>query len=295
MKALITGCNGLLGQKLISEAPNRAELFGVDLHAAGKSSALDGYFPLDLSERAPLAFLISNLKPDCVINAAGYTNVDGAELERELCWRANVTAVENLSFAAHKVKAKLVHLSTDYIFDGRHGPYLEDAVPNPIGFYGRSKLASENLVRMSRVDYAIVRTMVLYGKAEAVRPNFVTWVIEKLQNGEKVRAVNDQFGNTTLADELAASIWKIIEKSATGIFNIAGREIVDRFTFAKKIAQVFDLDSGLVMAITSGELAQAALRPMHSGLIVEKAISELGVELTDVEGGLKKLKKQFQD
>ncbi len=293
MKVIICGCNGLLGQKLVAAAPSDVEVLGIDLHEKARGDSRQLYQKLDISERRSLTKLVRHFRPDWVLNAAAYTDVDGAETERALCWRVNVTAVENLVYACRKVHAKIVHVSTDYIFDGTNGPYREEDFPNPIGYYGRSKLAGENVLKAGDVEFAIARTMVLYGKAEGVRANFVTWLIAKLQAGEHVRIVTDQFGNTTLAEELAAGLWAIVEKSKAGVFHIAGREIIDRYHFALKIAHVFGLNADLIHPITTAELAQAAPRPMRSGLVVDKALKELGIELSDVEGGLRKFKQQF--
>jgi dTDP-4-dehydrorhamnose reductase len=161
-----------------------------------------------------------------------------------------------------------------------------------MGYYGRSKLAGENVLAGSSIPFAIVRTMILYGCANGVRPNFVTWLIEKLKRQERVNIVTDQYGNTTLADELAQGIWHIIQRHFSGILNIAGREITDRYTFAGKIADVFQLDRSLIAPVTTSQLRQAAPRPLQSGLIVEKAL-QMGVLLSDCEGGLQKLKKQY--
>ncbi len=295
MNILIAGCHGLLGQKLVRYAPENVSIFGIDLQQDDKLGLGASYQPLDLLHRRELRDFVKEIKPAWILNAAGYTDVDGAEEEKDLCWKVNVTAVDNLIYAARKVHAKIVHLSTDYIFDGKEGPYDEDDIPNPMGFYGRSKLASENLLKASPVEFAIVRTMVLYGTGIDLRPNFVTWLIDKLRKGESVRIVDDQYGNTTLADELALGIWKIVHKDATDIFHIAGSEIVDRFTFARKIADVFDLDASLIQPIKTAELNQAAPRPLRSGLRVDKAIRELGIQLSNVQEGLLKFKKQLEE
>jgi dTDP-4-dehydrorhamnose reductase len=293
MRILITGCNGLLGQKLVELAPIHHELFGLDL--ADQGLVMDGssYYSGSIVDRKPLLRIAQETKPDWILNAAAYTDVDGAESERELCWNVNVSGVENVVYVARKCRAKVVHISTDYIFDGKDGPYDEEAVPNPLGFYGRSKLAGENVLKISPVPYAIARTMVLYGTGKNLRPNFVTWLIEQLQDGNRVNVVNDQFGNTTLVDELAAGIWSIVRKRKLGVFHIAGSEIVDRFTFAEKIAHVFDLEALLINPISTEDLSQAAPRPMISGLKVDKAVKELGLKLSNVEEGLFKLKMQM--
>jgi len=293
MKVLVTGCNGLLGQKLCALAPPQIELFGVDLHSPSRVLPQEAFAAIDLADRESIIKLITKIEPTWIVNAAGYTNVDSAETERDLCWRANVVAVENIIHAARKASARVVQISTDYIFDGERGPYDEEAIANPLGFYGRSKLAAENALHSSMIEFTIVRTMILYGKANGVRPNFVSWVIDKLRRGEEIKAVTDQWGNTTLADELAVGIWKIVEKEALGTYHLAGREIVNRFSFAQAIAAVFELDGNLIKPATTPELRQVAHRPMNSGLIIEKATRELGVDFSDLTGGLQKLKRQY--
>ncbi|MDW7681208.1 MAG: sugar nucleotide-binding protein, partial [bacterium] len=144
------------------------------------------------------------------------------------------------------------------------------------------------------VKHAIVRTMVLYGTGIAVRPNFVTWLIAALQQKRQVNIVTDQIGNPTLADELAAAILKIIQVEKMDIFHVSGSEIVDRYHFALKIAEVFDLDSDLIKPIQTQQLKQIAPRPLKSGFIIDKAVRELDCELSDAEQGLKKIKKQLK-
>jgi len=294
MRVLVTGCNGLLGQKCVELRPNSVDVWGVDLHEKGVVCPADCYRSLNLTDRSAVHKQLEEWRPQWIINAAAYTHVDRAEAERELCWNANVTAVENLVYAARKIGARVVHISTDYVFDGKNGPYREEDLPNPQGFYSRSKLASENVLRSSTIKFAIVRTMVLYGLTAEGRPNFVTWVIDELSSGRTIRIVTDQIGNTTLADELALGLWKIIDEDASGIYHIAGRELIDRFSFARLIAEIFALDNQLILPITTAELHQAAPRPLNSGLVVDKAMQQLGIELSDARGGLLTLKKQVE-
>jgi dTDP-4-dehydrorhamnose reductase len=293
MKVLVTGCNGLLGHKVCELSPKSFLVYGVDRHGENIVLPDEKYFSLDLTNRKQTLKLLRDLKPDYIINSAAYTDVDGAETERELCWKINVELVENLVYGARKIKAGLGHISTDYIFDGKSGPYTEEARPNPIGYYGRSKLAAENVLLGSSVDYFIVRTMVLYGISRNGKTNFVTWLIAQLINHKPVKIVNDQYGNTTLVDELAAGIWKLITRGYSGIINIAGREIVNRYEFAVRIAEVFGFDKDLIKPVTSAEFNQPAPRPLNSGLIVDKAFKELNIELSDVSEGLKKFKSIY--
>ena len=293
MRILVTGCNGLLGQKLLALAPPGCELYGLDLMEQAISLPATHYRQLDLGERSAVIDTVKAIAPQWILNAAAFTNVNAAESQRELCWRANVTAVENLALACRKTGGRMAHISTDYIFDGHRGPYGEEETPNPIGYYGKSKLASENVLRLSAIPFVVARTMVLYGHAPQVKPDFVSWLIGALKNGQRVRIVTDQYGNTTLADELAAGLWRMVELEAEGFYHVAGTEIVDRCTFALKVAEVFALDKTLITPITTAELNQEAPRPMKSGLIVDKAIRELGLNLSDVGGGLEKLKEQM--
>jgi dTDP-4-dehydrorhamnose reductase len=294
MKVLVTGCHGLLGQKVVAQVPDGFEVFGIDLQDDSKILPKGNYSKCDFAKRENILPLVEKIQPQFIINAAAYTNVDGAETERQLCWDINVTAVENLVHCAQKTGSKIVHISTDYIFDGENGPYAEDATPNPIGYYGRSKLAAENVLLDSDIDYAIARTMVLYGSEMSGRNNFVTWLIKMLQANSPVTIVNDQIGNTTIADELANGAWGICNQQFTGIVNVAGKDIIDRFTFAQQIAEVFELDESLIVPITTAELNQPASRPLNSGLFVDKAINELGLDLSGSVEGLLKLKQQIK-
>ncbi len=292
MRVLVTGSNGLLGQKLAAYAPDTAEVFGLDLQQTNLATVIR-YETVDLGDKTAVQEIVRREHPQWIINAAAYTDVDGAEKNREVCRRVNVSAVENLASACAQNSVKLVHLSTDYIFDGHNGPYGEDDPPHPIGWYGETKLAGEKVLQHAAIDYAIVRTMVLYGVGRQVRPNFVTWLVDKLRKREPVRIVTDQFGNTTLADELAEGIWKLMAADGRGVYHMAGSEIVDRYSFAMKIAEIFELDNQLIQAITTAQLQQQAPRPMKSGLLVEKAMRDLGVRLSNVEDGLRRCRTQW--
>jgi len=308
-RVLITGANGLLGQQLVKVFRDEYEVHGLGLQAEPRWAAPVGregifhYHQGDITERQPLRTLVQELVPKFIINAAAFTDVDGSETQRELCWKANVTGVENLVYAAQKVDSRLIHVSTDYVFDGKNGPYREEDLPNPLGFYARSKLAGENALINSKANYAIARTMVLYGAGHEIRPNFVTWLIDQLRHGKSVRIVDDQFGNPTLASELATALRILAESdpaprgaaSATkrGIYHISGSEVIDRYHFAVKIAEVFDLDPGLIQPIKTSDFKQASPRPLRSGFDISKAVRELGITMSDVVGGLRKFKVEL--
>ena len=251
------------------------------------------YYKLDITNKEEVKKAVRKFNPRVILNCAAFTDVDKCETEREQCWKLNVDAVKNLIIASRINDTKIIHYSTDYVFDGKFGPYDETAIPNPISFYGRSKLASENALTTSGADYAIVRTMVLYGLGVNVKPNFALWMINKLKDKEPINIVDDMFGNSTIADDLAYGSLKLIEKNGKGIYNIAGRDIESRFDFAMKMCDVFKFDKNLIKKIKTKDLNQPAPRPLKSGLITLKAETELGFKPMDTIEALRFLKYQL--
>lgn len=295
MKIFITGANGLLGQAVTSVF-TRETGWELICSSIEEKSFLDygsKYEQLDITNKEEVKRVINHHRPDIIINCAAYTNVDGCETDRELCWKLNVDGVKNLIIAARKEGSRIIHISTDYVFDGKNGPYTEDDTPNPISFYGRSKLAAENALSTSEVNHTIVRTMVLFGIGINIKPNFALWMIDKLKAGDNINIVDDQIGNATMVDDLAWGILKLSEKNLTGIFNIAGKDILSRYDFALKICEVFGFNKELVHRIKTKDLNQPAPRPLNSGLITLKAESQLGINLMDSLESIRLLKSQI--
>lgn len=296
-RVLITGANGLLGQKLVNcfAADKSFDLLGTSRQKEPyNQTASFGYISLDTTDRGAVKELIWNFEPDYIINAAAFTNVDACEREKEVSWKANVSAVENLIAGARLVKAKIIHVSSDYIFDGKNGPYDELQSPNPLSYYGRAKLAAENVIRNSGEHWAIIRTMVIYGIANKVKKNFAMWLVEELSQGHPVKVVTDQIGNVTLADDLARGIYLLVCKGKRGVYNMAGSDILPRFEFAVKLAKVFGYDPNLISPIKTCELNQPAARPLRSGLITLKAETELGIHFLNSTEGLRLFKAQYE-
>jgi len=293
-RVLITGANGLLGQKLVKTLLNDFEIYGIG-NKKQPSLSLQNYRyePCDISKRDKVRELVKSFEPHVIVNAAAFTDVDGSEDNKELCWRVNVIGVENLVYAARKVNAFMVHVSTDYVFDGSADIYHEDSKPSPLGFYGRAKLAGENALIASDLRWAIARTMVLYGTGINLGSNFAMWLIEKLSKNEAVTVVDDQFGHPTLADDLARAIRKIIELGSTGIFNVVGSEYINRYDFALKLADVFDYDKKLIRPIKTEDLQQKAPRPLKSRFALDKVEKELEIQMSNTEAGLRILKQQL--
>lgn len=295
-RLLVVGSNGLLGQKVV-------ELFVRGSSAEITASSVEltpvrtlhsvTYRQTDITSKKDVKALVSAVEPTVIINCAAMTNVDACETERELAWKINVSGVEHLADAAKRANAALVHISTDYVFDGKHGPYSEDDRPEPLSYYGKTKLASENILRASDVTYLILRTMVLYGHAEGVKSNFALWLIESLQKKNSVNVVDDQIGNPTLVDDLAYAVMRAVELRKWGLYHVAGRDILSRYDFAVKLAAVFGLDPGLITPIKTEQLKQPAPRPLQSGLVTLKAETEIGYRPSTVEEGLLIVKSQL--
>lgn len=233
------------------------------------------YFNVDFTSRDSVKRVILDFVPDVIINAAAYTNVDKSESERELAWKINVKGVEHIAEAARVIDAHIIHLSTDYIFDGLNGPYTEADKPNPLGYYGRTKLASENALRISGTLHTIIRTNVLYGIIPNGRLDFVRWVVDAITKKQPIRIVTDQFNNPTFIDDLVLAIAAIAREKRHGIYNIGGLELLSRYDFTRRIIDVFQLDAGFVTPIITEELHQPAKRPLRSGLVILKAQTEL--------------------
>ncbi len=295
-KVLIVGSNGLLGQKmtelLLRGSPHSVVLSSVESRPAVSYQSAD-YLQLDITSKKDVRQAFASTEPDVVINCAAMTNVDACETEREAAWRVNVGGVENLAESARSHGTTVVHVSTDYVFDGRSGPYSEEDRPDPLSYYGKSKLASENVLRTSGVPYVIARTMVLYGFAPAVRPNFVLWLLQCLEQGTRVRIVDDQVGNPTFVDDLAYGLLRTIELVRTGVYHLAGREIVSRYDFALRVARAFGHDPALISPTKTASLRQAAPRPLSSGLLTLKAEVELGYKPLSIEESLAVLRNQL--
>jgi dTDP-4-dehydrorhamnose reductase len=284
---LITGANGLLGQKLCRDFSSSHKTVATDLHPESRVFLPNlSYQNLDLTDKRALEFRVRSYDPALIINAASFTDVDGCEVHRSEAWAVNVGAVKNLVEVCLERKIKLIHLSTDHIFDGENGPYSEDDPPNPVNFYGKTKLESENFIKQSGIDSLIVRSNVLYGFGERVKKNFLLWLLEKLSAGDKLKIVTDQLNNPTLADNLSDCILEMVERNLSGIFHIGGAEYLSRYDFALKAAKKFGFKNEDISPIRTSTLKQKAKRPLRGGLIVEKAQSLLETKLLNVEEGL---------
>jgi len=289
-KVLITGASGLLGRKL---AKSLLEAYRVipthNTHPAHPDSVR-----MDIVDRNEVARVLSTVKPELVVHAAAETNVDKCETNRELAWSVNAEGTRNIAEACEIGGAKLVYISTDYVFDGRKGFYAEDDEANPVNYYGVTKLKGEEFVKEICRDFVIARTSVLYGWHPS-RANFATWVVDSLRDSKSINVVNDHFNSPTLADDLAGMILRMMEMNVSGVYHAAGSERVSRYDFAVKLAEIFELDKRLVTPASMNDLkVWVAERPRDSSLSVDKIRREFGVSPLNLNEALKRMRREEQ-
>ena len=297
MKILVTGSNGLLGQKLIGllSQEKAVELIATAREKLTFPLIKGDFYSLDITNSENTESVILKTKPDAVINTAAMTQVDQCETEQEACWKNNVLAVENVVRACEKSGSHLIHISTDFIFDGTHGPLDESAVPNPISFYGKSKLAGEEIVKQSKLPWVILRTVLVYGVTKDMsRSNIVLWAKKSLEEGKVINVVNDQWRTPTLAEDLAMGCYLAAIKKAKGIYNISGYEMMTPYDIAIKTAEFFNLDKSLIKETDSTHFKQPAARPPKTGFIIDKAKRELGYAPRSFHEGLEVLAEQIK-
>lgn len=297
-KVLITGSNGLLGQKLtdLYRTLPHIELIATARGANRYPTSEDyTYAELDITNKGNVMAIIGNYKPDCIIHTAAMTNVDQCETDKEGCDLLNVFAVENLVEAANAVNAHFIHLSTDFIFDGLHGPYTEDAKPKPLSYYGWSKLKAEEIVMQKAAKWSIARTVLVYGLvADMSRSNIVLWAKGALEKGQPINVVDDQYRTPTLAEDLAMGCRLIEEKEAEGIYNISGKDFMSIMELVQRVADFFKLDKSIIQRVSSETLNQPAKRPPITGFDLAKSTEVLGYNPHSFEEGIALLMTQIK-
>ena len=296
---LVTGSNGLLGQKIIEQV---LKYGGVNLIATSKGSnrypIKQGYHyaEMDILDPENVKAVIEQYKPDAIIHTAAMTNVDTCEVQKDLAYKLNVEAVSTLIKLCELHNIHLVHLSTDFVFDGAAGPYDELALPNPVSYYGETKLKGEELVKAAKCRWAIVRTIIVYGiVSDMSRSNIVLWAKGALEKGEPINVVNDQWRMPTLAEDLADGCLLAVEKHAQGIYNISGKDMMSISELVSKVADFWHLDKSMIREVSSASLNQNARRPVRTGFILDKAMNDLDYQPHSFEEGLAILDQQIRD
>ena len=288
MKVLVTGAHGLLGRSLAQEAA------GLELVTCGRREEPAGpaYRRVDLADAAAVESLIAAAAPDWVIHTAAWTDVDGCEADPGRARRVNLDLVRILGAACSAAGTRLVQLSTDYVFDGRGGPYSEADEPNPLSRYGRLKLESEGVVLGSVPEGLVVRTLWLYGHAPGVRRNLVTWPLLALARGSVLRIADDQWGNPTFAPDLARAVLELCRRDCRGLYHVGGADFMTRLELVEELAAAFGFDTGSIVPTPTAESGQLAGRPLRSGLKTAKTEAELGRPMLGLRAGLEEMRAE---
>ncbi|MCL5126324.1 MAG: SDR family oxidoreductase [Deltaproteobacteria bacterium] len=282
-KHAIIGASGLVGENLFRVL----QASDVDVNGTSNKQEIQGLDQLDIKSSVDVQNYINMTKPAYIYLPAALTNVEYCETNPEESYGSNVLGVENVVRACNQIGAKLIFFSSDYIFDGRNGPYPEDATANPISVYGIHKLIAEHYITAFCQDFIIVRTTVVYGWERQLK-NFVGQLISTLREGITFNTPIDQIGSPTYAPNLAAAVLKLALSSYHGIINLAGADLISKYEFACEAAKAFDLDPALVTPVTTAKLKQLALRPLNAGMTTMKA-NAMQTYLLGYKEGLKEM------
>lgn len=279
-KILVTGARGMLGWALTKELGPDYQFIGIDIEDA------------DITDENQIKEEIFKIHPDIVVHAAAYTDVDNSEKNKELTYRINAKGTENIAHACRICQAKLIYISTDFVFDGKkNSPYTEEDTPNPINTYGATKYAGERLLQSILSNYLIIRTAWLYGPHGK---NFVDKIIQMAQKEPELKVVNDQTGSPTYTPDLAKGINIAIKKDPIGILNITNSVACTWYEFAKKTLEIKGIQAKIT-PITSDKLDRLAKRPNFSALSAEKFQKLAGVKLRRWEEALEDYLKACTD
>lgn len=292
MRILITGANGFLGHYLSGQLIEK----GHEVIATGKGDCrlhMEGhtsfqYVSMDFTDPFAVHDVFEKYKPEVVVHAGAMSKVDECEQNQ---WQAYVTNVEGtvtMLLNAEEHHCFFVFVSTDFIFDGEQGMYREDDLPGPVNFYGKTKLEAEEAVKEYEYDWAIVRTILVYGKPVTGKANILSIVKEKLEKGEAYHVVNDQVRTPSFVEDLAAGIVSVIERKAKGIYHLSGEDILTPYEMACKVADHLGLNKSLIKKVTAENFSQPAKRPLKTGFVIDKAKKKLGFHPVSFEEGMQR-------
>ncbi|MFZ5801457.1 MAG: dTDP-4-dehydrorhamnose reductase [Candidatus Omnitrophota bacterium] len=288
-KTLFLTSGGLVGSNLLAEFKRQG--FAVVSTAADTPEDEPAEFLVDVTDKGGLAAVFSAAKPQQVILAAAFTNVDLCESEKEKAYRINVEGCRNVAELCQRNSAKMVFFSSEYVFDGKNGPYSEEDIPHPINVYGQTKLEAEKIVA-GLPEHLIIRTTVIYGK-ERMGKNFAFRLVNSLRQGILVKVPNDQISSPTYAPDLARAVGELVKKEKLGIYNVVGSEVISRYDFALRVAEVFGLNKDLLIPVTTAEFKPAAARPLKAGLKIDKVERDTGLKIPSIENSLKRFKAEL--
>jgi dTDP-4-dehydrorhamnose reductase len=292
MNVLVTGDNGFLGYYLVEQL--LAQKYSVIATGKGDCRLPFTYDPnfqwlsMDFTDPFSIHDVFEKIKPGVVVHAGAMSKPDECEMDQMKAYLVNVEATVQLLINSEELQSFFIFLSTDFVFDGEKGMYTEEDEPRPVNYYGRTKLEAEEAVKEYQFGWAIVRTVLVYGKNHSGHNNILKTVKEKLEKGEEYNVVDDQVRTPTYVEDLAKGIVSIIEKKATGIFHLSGQDVLTPYQMAIKTAGHLKLDSSVIKKVTAASFSQPARRPLKTGFMIDKARKELGYEPLSFDEGLKK-------
>lgn len=289
MRVFIVGASGFIGRIMFEYLSREHETYG-----SFYSNSVGGLIHLDMTDQKEVKEILTSLKPDVIIHPAANPNVEYCEAHPKETWQVNVEGSRNLIEIARDIGAKFVYFSSDYVFDGTNGPYSEDDVPNPINEYGLQKLAVEKLIKNSLENYLIIRITIVYGW-ERRGKNFVMGLIQNLKNGVSMNIPFDQIGSPTYVNNMVQVVKELIESDKIGIYHVAGTDLMDRYTFAENVAEIFELDENLLIPVTTNQLGRIAKRPLKAGMKIDKVQKDVSIRVMNVREGLKNMKNTKTD
>jgi len=302
-KLLVLGLSGLTGYKIAKAVNSKYEVYGTfNIRPINLENVISK--KLDITNNDEVNKIFSEIEPDVVINTTALHNVDYCEDNKDQASKVNTQAIKTLYENSEKFGSKLIHISTDYVFDGKRKiPYGEDDQAIPLSYYGQSKLEGEKILADS--NHVIVRPSVVYGwtplelagiTSSSGKPmNFAMWVLTKLHKNEPLKIVTDQFASATLADSLAESILKIAESNKSGLYHISGLSCESRYDFTIKLAEKFGYDGSIISPVTSEGFVQKAKRPLYSCLNCQRALKEFELNLLTTDKALDIMKNQVEN
>lgn len=295
MRVAITGANGLLGGEAVARLRGRHEVLGVGRGPCRLAGPPPAWADADLGDGRSVERALLDFRPEAVLHAGAATDVDGCERDPEAAWRANVEGTAQVARACRALGARLVAVSTDYVFDGEAGPYGEDDLPNPRGAYARTKRCGEEAALLLAPDCAVARVAVVYSGRPGAKPTFATQIVEKLARGEPVKAFVDQRVSPTLAQSAAAMCLELLlEHDYRGILHASGATVLDRVDFARRVARRFGL-AGEIVPVLTADARLPAPRPLRGGLRVDRARALLREQPLEVDEALDRFHAEWQE
>ena len=289
MKIMILGANGFTGRRILKRLSSKHQVLACSLHPDILPEEGYEFHILDMQSVDATDALLNNFRPDVIINASAMSVVDYCEQHPEEAYALNVTAVKHLAEYSLSNSCRLIHLSTDFVFDGTATEaYTETDTTNPINYYGKTKQWSEEVIEQACTNYAIARIEVVYGKPfNGQHGNIVHLVKTRLQNGQSIRVVSDQFRSPTWVEDIARAIESLLSDKYQGIYHICGGETMSVADIAYRVAKHFGLDTSLIQPVTTEEMNEATPRPLFSPMNTEKALKEFGYQPSRLEEGFK--------